>query len=1066
MKKLFTILFALLATGMWVNAQQTVPYFQNFDSWSNCTGSCNATCNLPSPWQNATGDDGNWITDAGGTSSGSTGPSVDHTLGNSTGKYLYYETSSPCYPNRTANLLSPPMDFSATNRPQLCFWYHMLGATMGDLHIDASTDGGTTWMLDLVPSRTNNADEWLEWCIDLDTLNGDTAIIRWRGVTTTSFTSDMAIDDVNFYDLLPNDAGISSIDSPATPACNLGNDVWVSVYNYGTNALNSVNVNWSINGTGQTPVSLTGLNLPPLTDTSVYIGTVGGAGLSQGDEVCAYTTMPNGVTEPSTGAGNDTSCTLVGLGLSGIYSVGGAGADYATIQATVDDLESFGVCGPVVFELSDSTFAEQITFEEVTGASMTNTITYRSASGDRNACRWEWGAFLSGENYTILMNGADYFHFEDMTIAATGTSYGRVFDFFGGSDWNEVRNCIIQGTPNNTTTSTFKAVIWSQGGTIDNNNHFIGNTIENGSYAAYWDGGTTTSLEQGTVFENNLLLNNWYFGIRLYYQDAPKMKWNRFETNSTYTGLIYRFYMIYCDNDLEVIGNVATGDRYGYGIYMSNCDGSPGRIGRVENNMITVGNPATTSTSYGIYMTNSGRMDLAYNNINIQSNGTNSRALYITSGGLNNVWNNNFVNEGPGYAVYVTSSFSINAMDYNNIYAPNGNLGYFNGITNTLAAWQTASGYDMNSVSTDPQYYDGASDLHVCNDTLDGAGFPLSWVMTDIDGQPRDASTPDIGADEFVPVNGFSLGPDTALCPGDTLWLIAGSPSDTILWNTGDTTSTLAVTTAGTYSVSVNSACGSGSDAITVTTANNTYTGFLEDDASAVVCDGDTVMLWSNMMADSYTWSTGDTTSSIMVTASGTYTLDIADNCGQGSESITLSFETPPTAGFTSTSSFFTGIFTNTSTGAGTLTYDWDFGDMMGTSTLQDPLYVYGDTGTYTVTLTVTNECGSNSITQDITVKGDTSGGTGFVEQLESGNVNVYPNPTEGAFNVGMELFGEHNVSISVQNLQGKEVTAKDLGSQAGEFNQEFDLSQVAAGLYFVKIRVDNEFVVRKLIVE
>lgn len=1061
MKKLFTFFIACIAFGMTVNAQTPIPFMENFDTWTNCTGSCNANCNLAAGFQNVTGDDGSWITDNGGTSSGSTGPAIDHTLGSSAGRYLYFETSSPCYPNRTANMWSPAMDFSLANAPQLEFWYHMLGASMGQLHLDASTDGGTTWSLDIVPSRTDNQDLWQKWDVNLSSYAGDTVIIRFRGVSTTSFTSDMAIDDVNFYDLLPNDAGVTSIDSPSTPACNLGNNVYATVTNFGTDSLASVNINWSINGTAQTPVAWTG-NLQTLEDTSVFLGT---GSINPGDDICVWTSMPNGVAEAPTGAPNDTSCVNVGLGLQGIFSVGGAGADYPSIGATVMDLNQKGVCGPVVFELSDSTFVEQIMFEEVIGASATNTITYRSASGDRNACRVEWGAFQSLLNYTFFMNGADHFHFQDMTVAATGPTYGRVLEFNNGADWNSYTNCILQGTPNNTTTSTFKVVIWSTPGANDNYNEFRGNRIENGSYAAYWYGSGITSLEQGTVFEDNELLNQWYYGVRLYYQDAPQLVGNDFTTNSTYTGLVYRFYMVYCDNGFLVKDNVATGDRYGYGVFLSNCDGSANAHGRIYNNMLTIGNPATTNTSYGIYATNSGYMDIAHNSVSLMSNGTNSRAMYITSGGLNNIWNNNLVVDGPGYGIYVTSAFSITAMDYNNIYAPNGNVGYFNGAQGSLSDWQTASGYDGNSVSTDPQYYDPASDLHVCNDTLNGAAFPLAFVERDIDDQPRDPSTPDIGADEFAPINGFSLGADTALCTGDTLWLVAGSPSDTILWNTGDTTSSLAVTAAGTYSVSVNGVCGSASDAITVTASNIAYTGFLMDDANVVVCDGDTVTLWSSMPADSYTWSTGDSSSSIQVTTSGTYTLGVDDACGSGSESITLSFETAPTASFTSTSSFFTGIFTNTSTGAGTLTYDWDFGDQTGTSNLQDPLYVYGDTGTYTVTLTVSNECGTNSITGSITIKGDTTT-VGIADQLESGNVSVYPNPSTGAFNIGLDLNGAHKVSVSVQNLQGQEVAADEIGTVAGEFTQEMDLGNAAAGVYFVKIRVDNEFVVRKLIIE
>jgi len=59
--------------------------------------------------------------------------------------------------------------------------------------------------------------------------------------------------------------------------------------------------------------------------------------------------------------------------------------------------------------------------------------------------------------------------------------------------------------------------------------------------------------------------------------------------------------------------------------------------------------------------------------------------------------------------------------------------------------------------------------------------------------------------------------------------------------------------------------------------------------------------------------------------------------------------------------------FSNTSQGDD-LTYAWDFGDSVGTSTEQNPAYQFNNPGTYTVTLTATNSAGSNSISADIVV--------------------------------------------------------------------------------------------------
>lgn len=54
--------------------------------------------------------------------------------------------------------------------------------------------------------------------------------------------------------------------------------------------------------------------------------------------------------------------------------------------------------------------------------------------------------------------------------------------------------------------------------------------------------------------------------------------------------------------------------------------------------------------------------------------------------------------------------------------------------------------------------------------------------------------------------------------------------------------------------------------------------------------------------------------------------------------------------------------FTDTSTG-GPTSWLWDFGDG-DTSTLQNPTHFYSYGGTYEVTLTATNDCGSDSVSR------------------------------------------------------------------------------------------------------
>ena len=78
----------------------------------------------------------------------------------------------------------------------------------------------------------------------------------------------------------------------------------------------------------------------------------------------------------------------------------------------------------------------------------------------------------------------------------------------------------------------------------------------------------------------------------------------------------------------------------------------------------------------------------------------------------------------------------------------------------------------------------------------------------------------------------------------------------------------------------------------------------------------------------------------------------------------------PPVANYSTSANLCLGediIFTNNSTGNPT-SWSWDFGDLVGTSNLENPIYNYSASGTYTVSLTTTNPYGSDTYTQTITV--------------------------------------------------------------------------------------------------
>ncbi len=1029
----------------------TFPYIQDFEAFTPCGGSCTSTCALQDNWVNAATATRDFGSDSGGTSSSQTGPSVDHTLQNSSGTYLYAEASSPCYPTSSWHLESPTIDLTGTNDIQFTFWYHMYGQSMGTAHIDVSNDGGVTWTLDVVPAWTDDIDLWQQKTASLGAFTG-VVTVRIRYEDPASFYGDLAIDDVLIYDLLQDDAGISTFITPNVPTCSFNDSVEIELTNFGTDTLFNVNINWQLDASVQTPLAWTGI-LPPNTSLPIYLGSVA---YTVGSNLISWTDTPNGVVELPSGVGNDTS-SLIGLntGLNGIYTIGATG-DYLTFNAAITDINTFGLCGPTIFDVEDGTYNEQLVLGPVVGMGSLNTVTFRSQSGDQNLVTVSFAATISNENYVVALADAHNYNFEKMTFENTGVTFGRVFDFQGNSDWNSVSDCHLI-TPNTTTTSTNKCVVFSNSNNNNNNCSFINNIIEGGSYGIYWYGTSISILSEGTIFENNELLNNYYYGSRLYYVNNTIFTNNKTHGESAYTGTRFANYFYYCDGSFEISGNEIYGGTtsgWYYGIYLGQSDGATSNHALIANNMIQTGLTGSTSTMYGIYLTNSGSLDIHSNNVLITDGGTSSRALYATGGGANEIHNNNFINNTAGYGIYLTSSFSITGMNYNNIYSPLGNVGYFGSDQLTLADWQTATGFDVNSHNVDPMYA-SSSDLHICNDTLKSSGIAHSSVTTDFDGQLR-GTTPDVGADEFTVLTTNFLGNDTVFCTGELVTLSAGAPNDTILWSTGDTTMMIEVSTAGTYFVSVNGNCGIGADTIEITMSNLVYTNFLMA-TDSIFCEGDSTAMNSSMIADSYNWSTGSTSPSISVSSSGLYSLDITDNCGTGSESINITVLTTPIAGFTTINSYLSAIFTNTTLGMYN-TYLWDFGDG-SSSTEENPTHIFLSSGPHTVSLTVTNECGSNINTSIVSM-------VGIEENTDQEKLSVYPNPSTGTFTISMITLTQSEVKISVKNILGKEVFTIDRYSIDGSLTQVIDLSKESIGIYFVHIEVEGNQMIKKIIIK
>ena len=118
-------------------------------------------------------------------------------------------------------------------------------------------------------------------------------------------------------------------------------------------------------------------------------------------------------------------------------------------------------------------------------------------------------------------------------------------------------------------------------------------------------------------------------------------------------------------------------------------------------------------------------------------------------------------------------------------------------------------------------------------------------------------------------------------CAGGSVNLSSSSGS-TYLWSTGETTPVINVTMPGSYWVQVTNSSGCKSpvsSAVAVPVNPVPMTPTITASGSTTFCEGGSVTLASST-GSTYLWSTGETTQSIVVTGSGSYTVQVAGNSG------------------------------------------------------------------------------------------------------------------------------------------------------------------------------------------
>jgi hypothetical protein len=141
-------------------------------------------------------------------------------------------------------------------------------------------------------------------------------------------------------------------------------------------------------------------------------------------------------------------------------------------------------------------------------------------------------------------------------------------------------------------------------------------------------------------------------------------------------------------------------------------------------------------------------------------------------------------------------------------------------------------------------------------------------------------------------------------------------------------------------------------------------------------------------------------------------------------------------------------------------TYQW-YRDGVAIAGANLQSYTYNLSGNYQVEVTNTVGCFTNSAGY---VVGQSGGGIGLFE-LKLSDLEVYPNPSNGEFNIALSKPGQEELTVSLYSLDGRKVyEMTDRSDENGQL--KIDVGHLPTANYVIYIRANDQVEVRKILMK
>lgn len=901
-----------------VRVVRTYAFAAHIADFDNLTAAPAQT--LDSFWSLIDYSDYPWEIDSNSTASLSTGPTKDAS-GN--GKYLFTEASSPAVQGDTAILETKCLSGPDTGFFKLA--YHMYGSTMGNLTISADT--GTGWFQLKKWSgqqQSSSGSAWSTYQYSLDTLKKKTFKLQIKATRGSSYFSDIAIDNLEFKDKL------TECDLVKASSCLPSNSS--NQYNDGVYGVKIGNKEYTSSGANTdgayTDRICTDTFYLPARDFELNVN----AGNSFSNRVRVYIDFDNNgqldtikemvwYSTKTTGYRKDSIQVPSNAVKNTLLRMRVMADDDATMdndpcaQLLYGESEDFGIKFiPINCNVTVS-LGDDTT--QCGGSVTLSPGTYSS---------YAWSNGSSGSSLAVSSSGTYWVEVTDASgCTASDTVVVTINDLPTVSLGNDTSTC---GGNVPFSVGSYSSYLWSTGGT--------GSSITASSSGNYWV----------RVTDANGCQNSDTAVVTINTPPSPNLGPDTAQCGGTIS-LDPGNYASYWWNDGSSASSLTVSASGSYWVEVMDANGCKGRD-TIQVTIHTAPNPNLGNDTAQC----GGTVELNANSFSSYLWNTNATSQKITASTSGTYW------------VEVTGSNGCKARDSVKVTIhtpPAVSLGpdtaqcggsiTLNAGTFSSYAWSTSATGNSITVSSSGSYSVTVTDANGCtgSDTISVTIHALPSV---------------------------NLGQDTNQCGGSIS--LNGGTFSSYLWSTGSTTSSISVSSSGTYWLEGKDANGcTNRDSILVKIFPKPSPNLGPDTTQ---CGGSITLDPGSYSA--YSWSGGSIGSNLTISQSGTYSVLVEDANGcTASDTIQVTIHPIPTLNLGKDTVQCGGdIFLVSDSGA---SYKWNTG-----STSQ--LIIVKSSGTYSVELTDGNGC-TNRDTIEVTIHSLPIPNLGRDSQQCGGNITLNP---------------------------------------------------------------------------